>query len=341
MAYKVNNVSILDSSDTQGDFRADFNTIVVGRIERPGNSTTAAASGGGSGYVYQGSSFGYSSGGVPFSTPYTQNSQQTTDRFSFTSDGNATDHADLAASAAGGGGCQSTTNAYIAGGYSPWTNMIHKFPFSATAIVSGTDTGANVGQNQIRMGGNNSETNGYFTGGQSGTHRHIYKFNFATEAYSGDIGQLTRATWEVSSSSSTTHGYSAGGEPYPLGKIIDKFSFSSDGDATSVGNLAQFVRYIGGGSSSTTHGYAVGGNFYSNYIQKYPFASDTDGSDIANLVYGISLSAGHSSTTHGYASGSWPYNRNYIQKYPYASDTDGTDIGDLTVNRGDPTGNHN
>lgn len=324
------------SGDFKGDFKVDFNNIIAGRIERPGTS--------GPSYAYQGSSYGYASGGVPFTSPYTQNTQGTTDRYSFTSDGDATDHADLATSAGGGAGCQSTTNAYIGGGYSPWTNMIQKFPFAASAVVTATDTGANLSMgSNIRMGANNSEDNGYFTGGQRSDYKWIDKFVFATEANATDIGNLTEARWEVASSSSATHGYSAGGASpsVPIRRVIDKFSFASDGDATSVGNLVYSVHYVGGGSSSLTHGYAVGGNFYNNYIQKYPFASDNDASDIANLALTVSLTAGASSTTHGYAAGSWPYNRNYIQKYPFASDTDGSDIGNLTVNRGDATGNHN
>lgn len=338
MGYKVNNISVMDSSDTQGDFRADFNIIIAKRIERPGNSTTNLD------YAYQGENYGYSSGGTPFSSPYTNNSMGTIDQFSFASDGNGTDHGDLNASGYGAGSVNSMTNAYLAGGYiGPWgsgvTDTIQKFPFAASAPVTASDTGYGVNASNYAFGGNNNASFGYFTGGGFGDLNYIYKFVFASEADTTDIGNLTQARGGVASSSSLTHGYSAGGFPYGYAKIIDKFPFAVDGDASGVGNLVQYSPYVRGGSSSTTHGYSAGGGYYNNYIQKYPFATDDDASDIGDLVNATTGTGGHSSTTHGYSTGG-VQTGNWIQKYSFASDQNGTDIGDLTVNRGSPAGNH-
>ena len=57
--------------------------------------------------------------------------------------------------------------------------------------------------------------------------------------------------------SSTTHGYASGGNP-GNSNVIDKFSFTTDGDATDVGDLS-LGRQSLTGQSSTTHGYSSGG----------------------------------------------------------------------------------
>ena len=68
--------------------------------------------------------------------------------------------------------------------------------------------------------------------------------------------------------------------------FIDRFSFSSDGNATDWADLT-VARSAAAGCSSTTHGYAVGGYSSSgstDVIDNYPFASQTNASDVGNLV---------------------------------------------------------
>ena len=127
--------------------------------------------------------------------------------------------------------------------------------------------------------------------------------------------------------SSDTYGYTAGGVDHAEnGKPIDKFSFSSDGDATGVGNLT-----VGGygqfGTSSTTYGYASGGYrsaAYSNIIEKWSFSSDEDSSDVGNLTVGTGEgNNAASSTTFGYVAGGYvsgPGVVNTIQKHSFSSD---------------------
>ena len=61
----------------------------------------------------------------------------------------------------------------------------------------------------------------------------------------------------------TIAGYSAGGYNDPgvatYSNIIDKYSFSTDGNATDVGNLT-VVRGYASGQFSSTHGYTAGGH---------------------------------------------------------------------------------
>ena len=68
--------------------------------------------------------------------------------------------------------------------------------------------------------------------------------------------------------------------------VIDRWSFSSDGDATDVGNLT-VARHSQAGSSSTTYGYCAGGSGPSNVIDKWAFASATvNASDVGDLSAG-------------------------------------------------------
>ena len=69
-------------------------------------------------------------------------------------------------------------------------------------------------------------------------------------------------------------GYSSGGVPTPSnGNVIQKFPFSSDGNATDVGDLTQ-ARYGAAGQSSSTSGYTSGRAAATNTIDKFPFATD-------------------------------------------------------------------
>ena len=85
----------------------------------------------------------------------------------------------------------------------------------------------------------------------------------------------------------------------------DKFPFTSDGDATDVGDLSFGNRHQTVGQSSATHGYNTGGTDGSNIIDKFPFTSSfTTATDVGDLTVGRhSFHAGQSSI----ANGSWLY----------------------------------
>ena len=153
----------------------------------------------------------------------------------------------------------------------------------------------------------------------------------------------------IAGSSSPTNGYAAGGRcpapgvPEILTNRIDKFPFSSDSNATDVGDLIQQIQ-SGAGQSSSTHGYVTGGvspspNAASQCrIQKYSFASDGNATSVGNLNEKAYHAAGVSSTDDGYSAGGrvtpqFPPYSNAIQKFPFASDTNASDVGNLTVDR--------
>ena len=126
------------------------------------------------------------------------------------------------------------------------------------------------------------------------------------------------------------YGYQAGGGP----DVIDKHSFTSDGNATDVGNLTSGMANIGPvGQSSPTHGYACGGG--STRIEKYSFSTDGNATDVGDMLTALDGVGGQNSITHGYISGGYP-NTNVIQKFPFASDTNTVDWANLTVARSQP-----
>ena len=103
----------------------------------------------------------------------------------------------------------------------------------------------------------------------------------------------------------TTSGYHLSGTSSLITNNIQKFSFSSDGNATDVADQTAAKNYAGGVSSST-HGYSAGGNVsggYTNIIDKFLFATDADATDVGDLT--VARSGGHSTTssTHGYYHG--------------------------------------
>ena len=153
------------------------------------------------------SGHGYTSGGGD-SVP---NMSNVIDKFPFSADANATDVGDLTLARTAGGSQSSDTHGYVAGGYDPST---------------GPTTGANV----------------------------IDKFSFAADGNATDVGDLTVQTGSSrAGSSSTVSGYTMGGNGGPpfgptalRNNVIDKFSFSSDANATDVGDLTRDVRNSSG-----------------------------------------------------------------------------------------------
>ena len=101
------------------------------------------------------------------------------------------------------------------------------------------------------------------------------------------------ARGDLAGQSSTTHGYTTGGDPVPTGgNVIDKFPFSTDANATDVGDLTVARRSVAG-QSSATHGYATGGlqpsrppAYFQHVIDKFPFSTDANATDVGDLTVG-------------------------------------------------------
>ena len=128
----------------------------------------------------------------------------------------------------------------------------------------------------------------------------------------------------------TTYGYSHGGNP--ARDVIERFSFTSDGDGADVGNLVAGNQYVNG-THSTTHGYCHGGSV--NRIEKYQFVASTNSTQVGTLSEKRDSAAGLTSKTKGYVCGGYfaPSQRNNIWSYSYVSDGNATDVADLTTIR--------
>lgn len=293
-------------------------------------------------YTFQGSVSGYTSGG---GLPAQSN---IIDKFSFATDANATDVGDLTKVGSSFSGQSSDLSGYTAGGATPsqspfLSNIIDKFPFSADG------NSADVGDLTVARysaAGQSSADNGYTSGGQQSPSLNVNvidKFPFSTDTNATDVGDLTVARKTVSGNSSTTHGYTSGGigpstPPTSYQNIIDKFPFTTDANATDVGDLL-LITASGSAQSSTVSGYISGGFSPTvpgghNIIQKFPFSSDANATDVGDLTDTTFQSAGQSSTVSGYVSGGQPTPiKNVIEKFSFTIDANSTDVGDLTVGR--------
>lgn len=264
--------------------------------------------------VIQGNNYGYSYGGQGPSFP--SNSHYTyTDRFPFSNDGDvAAYHNHIGGPRSGSSSVAasaSSTHYYLSGGY--------------------TDP---------------AYTNPHAPG--TGRWSQITKTALSTPISASNIGDLVEQLSSLGSHQSNTHGYTTGGQSEPPSPIssnkIQKFSFSSDGDAVVSGNLTGEVRSHGG--HSTPHcGYTSGGSGHTNndVIERFPFAADTNSTDVGDLGVQRTGFAASSSDTHGYLSGGYsvplipPSAGGYtdaITKFPFAvSSATSTDVGDQIYNQ--------
>ena len=143
----------------------------------------------------------------------------------------------------------------------------------------------------------------------------------------------------------TQSGYRSGGRTTNNIVTIDKFPFSSDTNATDVGDLTQ-GRQLPAGQSSNTHGYTSGGlrtnppfspPYNSNIIDKFPFAVDANATDVGNLTKNTYFCTGVSSTFHGYTAGGRATpppqspDTDIISKFPFTSDTNAAFVGSLII----------
>lgn len=182
---------------------------------------------------------------------------------------------------------------------------------------------------------------GYISGGRNPSTdiNDVEKFSFSSSYSLTDVGDLTQTRVWVGGHSSTSSGYSSGGmkltPPQATYNTIDKFPFSSDTNATDVGDLTRSTRSFASHSSPVS-GYASGGTSVSNVIDKFPFASDANATDVGDLTVSRSGLAGVSSISMGFSGGGLPFsypNLNVIDRFPFASDANAVDSGDLTQSR--------
>jgi hypothetical protein len=256
----------------------------------------------------------------------------------------------LAAAISNRTNAQGDVSGYTLGGslYGPglYTNIIDKYLFATDG--NAVDVG-DLAQNSGYGSGHSSSTHGYvahgFTNPPTVQSNGIERFSFATDGNASIMNaQLTRTGYRNAGVSSDDNAYVLGSitSSYPAGTpVMDKFSFTSDVNATTAGSLTREISRLSG-NNSITHGYATGGrdpngSNWANYIEKFPFAIDTNATDVGDLTVGRREAgpSGSNSSTHGYmAGGASDADRtasNVIEKFSFASDGNATDVGDLST----------
>ena len=191
--------------------------------------------------------YGYVSGGGIYAQPYEVNTIQ---KYSVTADLNSTDVGDLTFVRQLCRGANSVTHGYTLGGsLAGWPttssfNNIEKFSFDTDG--NSTDI-ANLTDDRGSGSACSSYTHGYLVGGVTYVTPGdvsavrvdiIDKFTFASDSDATDVGNLSRTKSNHGGSSSTTHGYIAGGSGAPYTEI-EKFPFASDSNASIVASLNQ------------------------------------------------------------------------------------------------------
>jgi len=186
--------------------------------------------------------YGYVCGGYP--------NVNTIERFQMVATANAVDVGDLINALNSYCGHSDADNSY---GYcssgSPNSNVIQRFAMASSGNA------ADVGDLTVSFGeraGNSSVTHGYTTGKAevASSSNAIDKFAFAASSNSTDIGDMTYNHHEACGCSSTTHGYTMGGSvqgsgDHGISDHIEKFSFTTDGNGTDIGNLTIGSGYLG------------------------------------------------------------------------------------------------
>ena len=137
---------------------------------------------------------GYILGGYVPTNPSPTRGTDRIQKFSFASDANATDVANLVAGVAYNAGAASSTHGYsMGGGYPTATDIIQSFSFSSEGDA--TDTTANLTSTRGQGAGTTSSTHGYINAGTNpGDNNIIEKFPFANStADATDVGDLQKA----------------------------------------------------------------------------------------------------------------------------------------------------
>jgi len=133
-------------------------------------------------------------------------------------------------------------------------------------------------------------------------------------------------------------GYTAGGSAnQPAGaKTISKFSFSTEADATDIGDLVK-TRGAGSGGQTDTHGYVLGGwrdgSSSTDTIEKYQFAASSNSTNVAGRIsYARQYTGnGNSSETRVYVvAGYGGPNTTMINEFDPTTEGNAFVVGDLT-----------
>ena len=152
--------------------------------------------------------------------------------------GNAVDFGDISSTRRMGSGCQSSTRAIFAGGYTPSnTNVID---FVTTSTTGDAADFGDLNYEQKNGSAASNSTRGLFFGGNDGGNPYNNNISFITIATTGnavDFGDATVSAGGGGSSSSPTRAVRGGGLAPGNSNVIDKVEIPTLGNAIDFGNL--------------------------------------------------------------------------------------------------------
>lgn len=181
-----------------------------------------------------------------------------------------------------------------------------------------------------------SLSKGYTSGGRTASNARyadIESFDFSSSLNAANIGNLTIAVSHSTGVSSSTDGFTIGGNyGNTYRDFLEKFDFSSSTTSVEHGDVGASLQYPAS-SSYTTKGFIMGGlssGGVVNNIRSFEYSSNTTASDLADLSQVTFAGGGCSSSTQGYscAGGSPPISN--IYKFDFVSTTNSVSHGDLT-----------
>ena len=152
--------------------------------------------------------------------------------------GNAVDFGDISSTRRMGSGCQSSTRAIFAGGYTPSnTNVID---FVTTSTTGDAADFGDLNYEQKNGSAASNSTRGLFFGGNDGGNPYNNNISFITIATTGnavDFGDATVSAGGGGSSSSPTRAVRGGGLAPGNSNVIDFVEIATTGNAVDFGNL--------------------------------------------------------------------------------------------------------
>jgi hypothetical protein len=152
--------------------------------------------------------------------------------------GNAQDFGDISSTRRMGSGCQSSTRAIFAGGYTPSnTNVID---FVTTSTTGDAADFGDLNYEQKNGSAASNSTRGLFFGGNDGGNPYNNNISFITIATTGnavDFGDATVSAGGGGSSSSPTRAVRGGGLAPGNSDVIDFVEIATTGNAVDFGNL--------------------------------------------------------------------------------------------------------
>jgi len=238
----------------------------------------------------------------------------------------------------GGGGpfvWQGSTSGYMMGGFSPYSNVIQSYSF--TADGNATDVGDLLTTPYGGIGSSDG-ADAYNAGGQTPSYTtQVNTFPFASGGNATDAGDLSSARGAGGTSHTQLAGYMTSGRNVG-GNIntIEKLTHASGTGAEITATVTTARNRPWGSGSSSTHAYTIGGysTAVSTDIDKYPFASEDATSDVGDIDNNrYNNQGGVSSEDACYAQGGWPGPVNFRSKVSFASDGNSVSTGSISYSR--------